>query len=115
MTTTSTPSTKRRPDDKPFDFNLDTVEPEQELLPFVVRFGGKRWTFAHLQALDCWDLLDSAREGEIGAMLGAFKAALGDQHDAFREVNMPQFKLKALFAAWQKHCGLAEDGTPLED
>ncbi|WP_335936615.1 hypothetical protein [Streptomyces sp. PTD5-9] len=104
-----------RPDNQPFDFNLDAVEPERELRPFVVQFGGTRWSFAELHELDSWALLDSAREGEVGAMLGAFKAGLGDQYEDFRKVGMPQYKLKALFTAWQRHCGLNEDGTPISD
>ncbi|MFF7901167.1 hypothetical protein ACIO02_33910 [Streptomyces sp. NPDC087568] len=115
MTTTSKTTKPRRPDNQPFDFNLDAVEPEQELLPFVVQYGGTRWAFKHLQELDCWDLLDAAREGEVGAMLGSFKGALGKQYDDFRKLGMPQFKIKALFRAWQEHCGLNEDGTPIND
>ncbi|MFD5468903.1 hypothetical protein [Streptomyces sp. NPDC127105] len=113
MTTTSKP-TKRRPDNQPFDFNLDAIEPPAELSPFLVQFSGKRWSFLHMQELDCWGLLEAAREGQVSAMLGAFKAALGDQFGEFRKLRMPQWKLKPLFAAWQKHCGMNEDGTPID-
>ncbi|WP_073946528.1 hypothetical protein [Streptomyces kebangsaanensis] len=114
--TTSKPARqRRRPDDSPFDYNLDAVEPKQELTPFVVQYQGKRWTFCHMQELDCWDLLEAARDGQVGAMLGAFKAALGDQFDAFRALHMPQYKLQPLFRAWQRHCGMNEDGTPIND
>ncbi|MFJ5156311.1 hypothetical protein ACIQCF_33085 [Streptomyces sp. NPDC088353] len=105
---------RRRPDDSPFDFNLDAVEAKQELTPFVVQFQGKRWTFCHLQELDCWDLLEAARDGEVGAMLGAFKTALGEQFGEFRKLRMPQYKLQPLFRAWQKHCGMNEDGSPIQ-
>lgn len=113
MTTTTT--SKRRPDNQPFDFNLDAVQPEQDLAPFVIQYGGTRWTFQHMQELDCFDLLDAAREGEVGAMIGSFKGALGKQYEPFRKLGLPQYKLKALFKAWQAHCGLNEDGTPIGD
>ncbi|EPD63181.1 hypothetical protein [Streptomyces sp. HGB0020] len=113
MPASTTKRTTRRPDDSPFDFNLDAVEPDEELKPFVVRFGGRRWTFQHMQDLDCWNLLDAASNGEVSAMLGAFRNALGDQYEPFREVGLPQYKLRPLFQAWLKHCGLNEDGTPI--
>ncbi|MGW5122963.1 hypothetical protein ACWEQ7_02680 [Streptomyces sp. NPDC004069] len=115
MTTTSKSAKQRRPDNSPFDFNLDAVQPDTELAPFVVQFQGKRWTFCHLKELDCWDLLEAARDGEVGAMLGAFKTALGEQFGEFRKLRMPQYKLQPLFRAWQKHCGLDEDGRPIKD
>lgn len=112
--TTNRTATKRTstPDDQPFDFNLDTVKAETELRPFRVHFGGRRYEMAHLEALDVWTLMDVAERGEIGAMLGAFKAALGDDYEDFRKQGLPQYKLKALFEAYRKHCGVDEGESP---
>jgi hypothetical protein len=96
------------PDDKPFDFNLDTVESEVELRPFRIHYKGRRWEMEHLEALDMWDLVEAADGGDVSAMLGAFKAALGDQFDEFRALGLPQYKLKPFFAAYREHCGHSE-------
>jgi hypothetical protein len=104
---TSRTATKA-PDDQPFDFNLDAVKAESDLSPFRVHFAGRRWEMKHLEALDVWQLMDAAERGEIGAMLGAFQAALGDDYTDFRKQELPQYKLKALFEAYRKHCGVAE-------
>ena len=93
-------------DSEPFDFNLDAVESEVELRPFRVHFNGRRWEFAHMEGLDIWDLVEAAEGGEVRAMIGVFKAALGDDFDDFRKVKFPQYKMKALFTAYRKHCGL---------
>ena len=93
-------------DSEPFDFNLDAVESEVELRPFRVHFNGRRWEFAHMEGLDIWDLVEPAEGGEVRAMIGVFKAALGDDFDDFRKVKFPQYKMKALFTAYRKHCGL---------
>jgi hypothetical protein len=94
------------PDDQPFDFNLDAVKAEVELTPFRFHFDGRRWEMAHLQDLDIWDLVEAAEGGDVKAMLGSFKLALGDDFDDFRKIRLPQYKLTALFKAYQKHCGL---------
>lgn len=118
MTTTRSNATKkatpRRPDDQPFDFNLDTVEPEQELTPFVFQWDGRRWEFANINDLDCWELIEMAAGGDKEVMLGSFKLALGDQYEDFRKVRLPAYKVDALFRAWLKHSGVDPDkGTPL--
>lgn len=101
-------------DSQPFDLNLDSLQPEQEHPPFRVHWGGRRWTFAHLNELSVWDLLDVADQGDVAAMVGAFRAALGDDWDAFRKIRMPQWKLKVLFNAYRQHCRIDEDGNPLD-
>ena len=40
--TTQPKRSVRRPDDQPFDFNLDAVEAEVDLIPFVFRYAGRR-------------------------------------------------------------------------
>lgn len=117
MTTTRSAAPKnasRRPDDKPFDFNLDDVAPDSDLDPFVIHWQGKRWTFAHVQSLDCWELIDKAVGGEMQMVLATFQLALGDQYDDFRKHPLPQYKLMPLFRTWLKHCGTdPETGGPL--
>ncbi|MBT2477650.1 hypothetical protein [Streptomyces sp. ISL-94] len=103
---TTRTATSKPSDSNPFDFNLDTVEAEVDLIPFRVHHGGKRFEFAHLQGLDVWDLVGAAEAGDMGATLGLFRVALGDSFDDFRKVKLAQYKMQALFAAYQKHCGL---------
>jgi len=93
-------------DDKPFDFNLDAVQSEVDLVPFRVHFDGRRFEFAHIEGLDIWDLVEAAEGGEIKAMIGVFRTSLGDQWEDFRKIKFPQYKMKALFTAYRKHCGL---------
>ncbi|MFE5658377.1 hypothetical protein ACFQ9H_19570 [Streptomyces sp. NPDC056517] len=96
----------RRPDDKPFDFNLDAVEAEVDLTPFVFQHSGSRWTMQHLQALNIMPLMAAAQNGDAAAMLGAFREALGKaQWGKFEEIGLPQYKLQPLFEAYSKHCG----------
>jgi hypothetical protein len=97
-----------RPDDKPFDFNLDAVKAEVESTPFVVHWNGRPFTFQHMQELDSWELLAAADSGDVGAVTGSLRLALGEQWDDFRKKPLPQYKLMPLFKAWQKHCGMEE-------
>jgi hypothetical protein len=118
--TTRRATTKKLPqrqDNNPIDFDLDGVKPNVPLKPFRFRWGGKRWTFLHIQELDCWGLLDGAREGEVGATLAAFRQALNseEKYQELRELRLPSFKMNALFKAWQRHCGLDENGQPLAE
>ncbi|MFF8879600.1 hypothetical protein [Streptomyces flaveolus] len=110
MTTrTATKSTaKTTPaDNAPFDFNLDAVKAETESTPFRVHWNGQRFTFAHMQDLDCWEMLAAADGGEANAVMGSLRLALGDEQWAeFRKKPMPQYKLMPLFNAWSEHCGM---------
>lgn len=110
--TSRTASKTTTPDNKPFDFNLDAVQAESALEPFRFNFAGQRFTMAHLEALDVHDLLAAAGQGDIGMMVSAFKAALGEEYTKFRKVPLPQYKLKALFAAYQEHCGVESGESP---
>ncbi|MDX3634340.1 hypothetical protein PV728_29565 [Streptomyces europaeiscabiei] len=114
MTTrTATKAPAKRPDDQPFDFNLDAVECEVDLTPWRVHWSGRRWEFAHMENLDVWGLMEAAEGGDIAATIGIFKAALGDKDwQDFRKVRLPQYKLKALFDAYREHCGVAEGESP---
>ena len=106
-------TTKKTPDDQPFDFNLDAVLKEADWPPFRVHFGGRRWEFMHLQMLDVWDLLDAAGKGNIAATVDAFRAGLGDeQFPEFRKIRLPQGGLVRLFNEWQKHCGIDPGESP---
>lgn len=105
----TTRTATKSPDDKPFDFNLDAVAAEADLTPWRVHWADRRWEFQHAEALDVWGLLEGAESGEIGATLSIFKLALGEKQFAeFRKINLPQYKLKALFEAYKSHCGLGE-------
>lgn len=98
-------------DSTPFDFNLDAVEAEVDLTPWRVHYAGKRWVFKHPQEIDVWDVVaaDENNDGssEMGGMLAVFKVALGEaSFKEFRKVPLPNFKLKALFEAYQKFGGV---------
>lgn len=102
-------------DDKPFDFNLDTVKAEAELTPFRFHWDGRRWAMQHLEALDVWELMEAAEGGSTGAMVGCFREALGDEWDDFRAIKLPQYKLKALFTAYREHCGFEAGESEASD
>lgn len=102
-------ATSKAPDDQPFDFNLDTVKAEADLAPWRVHWDGRRWEFQHAEALDVWGLVEGAEGGDVTATIAIFKLALGDEQWAdFRKIRMPQYKMKALFEAYKKYCGLGE-------
>ncbi|MFE3485084.1 hypothetical protein [Streptomyces griseus] len=112
MTTRTATST--RADDEVFDFNLNAVEAESGLKPFVFLWaskenGNRRFTMQHMQSLDVWPLMAAADGGDAAAMAGIFRQALGkEQWAEFRETPLPQYKLTALFAAYRKHSGASE-------
>ncbi|WP_406157782.1 hypothetical protein [Streptomyces canus] len=113
MAATRTATTSKAPDDQPFDFNLNAVQAEVDLTPFRFLWATKdnpnrRFSMTHMQDLDVWELMEAADRGEVGAMLGVFQAALGDDWKDFRAVKLPQYKLKALFDAYRDYCGAAE-------
>lgn len=107
MTTQAKKAAARRPDDKPFDFNLDAVKCEVDLTPFVFQYSGRRWSMAHLQDLDVMPLIAAAQGGDAAAMVGAFRVALGDDWAEFQKVGLKNWQLEPLFEAYQKHCGMA--------
>jgi hypothetical protein len=108
--------TANRPDDSPFDLNLDALKAEADLTPFVVQWNGRRWSFAHMQEIDSWESIEAAEQGDAAAMMTAFRLALGDEEwAAFRAVPLPQFKLKALFTAYAAHCGMKLGESPASD
>ncbi|WP_030670705.1 hypothetical protein [Streptomyces rimosus] len=113
MSTRTAP--RKTADDQPFDFNLDAVEAEVELRPFRFHWKRRRWEMEHLQGLDVWGLMEAAEQGETGAMLGVFQAALGDDFAEFHKIPLPQYKLKPLFDAYRHHCGLAEGESPASE
>lgn len=110
--TTNRTATKKAPDDQPFDFNLDAVQAEVDLSPWRVHWDGQRWEFQHAEELDVWRLMENADGGDVGAVLSVLRAALGDEQWAdFKKIGMPQYKMKALFEAYKKHCGLGDSGA----
>ncbi|MCR8574672.1 hypothetical protein ACIPXV_02760 [Streptomyces libani] len=105
--TTRTATNKQ--DDQPFDFNLDAVQAEVDLTPWRVHWAGRRWEFDHMQNLDVWPLMEAADAGDVEAIMGIFRTALGaEQWAAFRKEPLPQYKMKALFDEYRKYSGLAE-------
>ncbi|MGW0566068.1 hypothetical protein [Streptomyces tauricus] len=112
-------ATSSEPDDSEvFEFNLNAVEAESELRPFRFMWASKqnpnrRLTMQHLEGLNVWQLLTAADGGDASAMVGVFQTALGDdQFEEFRKTPLPQYKMKALFAAYRKHCGTEPGESP---
>jgi hypothetical protein len=110
MTTRTATKPARPADDEPFDFNLDALKPDTEHKPFRVHFGGRRWTLTNINELDAWDIAASAQGGDVEAVIGALRLALGDQWDDFQKVKFPQWKVMPLFRAWQKASGDVDSG-----
>lgn len=104
----------KRPDDKPFDFNLDAATPPRDLQPFVFTWKNRRWTMQHIEELDVWDLSEAIDKGEIAAMTTALRLALGKDWEAFRNTKFPQWRFKALFREYRQHCGYNADGTSVD-
>lgn len=105
----TTRTATKKSDSQPFDFNLDAVEAEVDLTPWRVHWKGRRWEFAHMEDLDVWGLIEAAEGGDVAATVGVFKAALGESDwQDFRKIRLPQYKLKALFDAYRRHCGVDE-------
>ncbi|MZF56948.1 hypothetical protein GTX53_24470 [Streptomyces sp. SID5594] len=106
----TTRTATNRADDEVFDFNLNAVESETDLKPFVFLWASKkepnrRFTMQHLEGLDVWPLMAAADNGDASATIGIFRAAMGDEWEEFRKTPLPQYKMKSLFAAYRKHCG----------
>lgn len=114
-TRTTAKTAAKRPDDQPFDFNLDAAEPPRDLPAFTFHWKGRRWTMLHIEELDVWDLAEAADKGDISAMTAAFRLALGKDWEKFREARFPQWRFKALFRAYREHCGVNNDGTVVGD
>jgi hypothetical protein len=110
MATTRTATKARPADDEPFDFNLDALKPESEHLPFRLHFGGRRWTLTNINELDAWDIAAAAQGGDVEAIIGALRLALGDQWEDFKAIKLPQWKIMPLFRAWQKASGDVDPG-----
>ncbi|MEV7867486.1 hypothetical protein AB0P17_15595 [Streptomyces sp. NPDC088124] len=109
MSTTRTAISKPADDDV-FDFDLNAVEAESELRPFRFLWKSKtdpnrRLTMQHMEGLNMWPLLAAADQGDVAAIMSVFRIALGDDWKAFHETPLPQYKMQALFKAYQKHCG----------
>lgn len=96
----------RRPDDSPFDFNLDAYKAEVDLAPFVFKWGEKRFTMQHVETLDSWGLISASSTKEFEVIVQVFELALGDQFEQFKGLKLPQYKLKGLFEAYMKHCNV---------
>ncbi|MCX4676694.1 hypothetical protein OG413_15525 [Streptomyces sp. NBC_01433] len=98
-------------DDQVAEFNLNAVQAETSLAPFRFLWASKadpnrRLTMQHMEGLNVWPLMAAADNGDAAAMAGIFRVALGDEEwEEFRRTPLPQYKLKALFKAYQKHSG----------
>lgn len=94
--------------DKPtIDFNLDAYKAEADQTPFVFTFGGKPWTFEHIDQLDGWGVAEAFAGGEGGADNALLKLTLGKEYAAFREIpGFKRGKMVALIKRYLAHCGI---------
>jgi hypothetical protein len=99
-------TTKKAPDDKPFDFNLDAVKVEKDLRPFRVNFGGRRFQMVHRELLDQIPILEAVeRGGDAEATIVSLRAALGDQWEDFRKLGLKAKQRESLLKAYEEFCG----------
>lgn len=106
----TTKASTKRADDEPFDFNLDALKPEAEHRPFLLHFAGRRWTLTNVNELNAWDIAAAAQGGEVEAVIGALRLALGDQWADFQKLQLPQWKVMPLFRAWKQASGDVDPG-----
>ncbi len=115
MSSPNRPAPARRPDDRPFDFNLDAVRASAQAIPFVFQHAGRRWNVEHLDQMEAWDLLEAADKGETQAMRAIFSLGMGKQWPAFRALSLKRFQLTALFTAYREHCGDTPGESPASE
>ena len=89
------------------DLNLDDIEREDhEKRPFAFVVAGHRFTLIDPAELDWKQLL------EIDDPIAFFRFCMPqDQKDAFKELDIPGWKLGKIIEAFQKHYGLGAKGN----
>lgn len=99
-------TTKKTPDDQPFELNLDAVASENDLTPYRIHAHGRRWTLQHMDSLDVWGLIEGAQKGDFEAAMAILQAAFGEDWDDFRKNPLPRFKFGELYSKYTAHCGM---------
>ena len=104
-------TTSKRPDDKPYDFNLDAVKVEKDLPPFRFPYKGEQFEMKHREYLDQIPILEANESGgDATATLTALRTALGkEQWEKIRKLGLFRKQMNALLNAYDEFCG-AEQG-----
>lgn len=96
--------TAARPARDPDAFDLDALQNEAEVRPFLFRLGGEQFTFPPATDVD-WK---TAAKLESGDFDGALRELLGDkQYGRFNKHPVSVFKLGQLFRSYQEHQGIS--------
>jgi hypothetical protein len=83
-------------------FDLDALERDTTPVPFRFTAGGQTFDLAGPSDLD-WHALPTFQEGRVDQVLPHL---LGDQFDAFDQLDIPGWKLDQLLTAWGRHNGI---------
>lgn len=84
-------------------FDLDTLERGVTKELFAFAAGGHTFHMADPEALD-WHTQAAFTDGDLVAIMPTL---LGDDWEAFDQLEMPAWKLERLMTAWAKHYGIA--------
>lgn len=86
------------------DFDLDALENEAEVRPFLFRLKGEQFTFPPATDVD-WK---TAAKLETGDFDGALRELLGEkQYTRFARHPLSAYKLGQLFRQYQDHQGIS--------
>lgn len=97
----------RRPGGKPIPSSVDydAIAAEIDLEPFKATWNGEEWVFAHIEAIDSWEL-DQAREDNDEIAIMAL--ALGEERwQAFSAIPIPVGVLSKIKTDYMEHCGIS--------
>jgi hypothetical protein len=115
VTTTKPKSAPGRatPTKEKVDFDLDTFDRPDAKPPFKVRLGGRVYVLGDPLALDYRDLLRAQELYVQGMPAEAINLMVTkDDRDAFFMNDLPIFKLRAMFEAYNKHYGIDPGEAP---
>jgi hypothetical protein len=90
-------------------FNLDVVKRPKPTAPFVVLFGGREYELIDAQECDYRELIEAQvqyQKGDPSASIGKLLAE--EDVEAFFANQIPTYKLRALFSAYNEHYGIGQ-------
>ncbi|MCO6011411.1 hypothetical protein NE236_41325 [Actinoallomurus purpureus] len=102
----NTRTTRPRPAPKKKAFDLDALEREGTKDPFVVRAGGREFTFPDPMEMDYQQAI-SFDPRDVDRLI---RALLGEDYEAFVAVGMPVWKVAKLVEVLQEYYGLPQEG-----
>ena len=105
-------STARKPNSRcpggkpvPSSMDLDTIAAEIDLEPFVVTWQKEQWLFAHVEALDSWEIDQAKEDGDNIAIIAL---ALGEERwKEFNSIPIPLGLMSQIVDGYTEHCGIS--------